>query len=402
MFRWRINFYTANSPFVSLRNEPAAKLQNARAAISPLKELTTIFPLLCLILVPTSGRTATKQAGTTQYAVTVLGVLDNPGSSTVVRQVNSYGEAVGSYNNSNKLKQDAAAFIVTSAGGFDEITDQQATDFSALYGINDTGEVAGVINGPINALPFRAVRHTQFQLLPLLSGDTSGGAYGINDQGESAGYSGGGSGSRAVWWTQKGGLNPLASPTGFTNTRALHINKLGDIVGYAGDDVKIGVLWPAKGSPIQLSTLATFVSSQAESVSDDGNVVGSAIAFDPDTVRMRAVLWPAGTSVPQDLGTLPGGAASRARDVDTIGTVVGTSDSSAGNRAFLWTAATGMLDLNTLSNDPSMILVDALCISKQGAVLALAIRQSDLPAGVGGTAEEHELPRSIVLLTPLP
>ena len=144
------------------------------------------------------------------YSVTTLGTLNDPGSSTVVRRVNSLGEAVGSFK-SGKTRQTAAAFILSNTAGFDEITDQQRTDFSALYGINDFGEVAGAINGPNSVLPFRAVRHTGFHLLPLLGQDTSGAAYGINDRGESVGSSGGPSGLRAVWWTRQGDIFELPS-----------------------------------------------------------------------------------------------------------------------------------------------------------------------------------------------
>ena len=334
------------------------------------------------------------------YVITTLGTLDNPGSSTVVRRVNSLGEAVGGFKN-NKNNQTSAAFVVSGTAGFDEITSEQPTDSSTLYGINDLGEVAGAINGPNAVLPFRAVRHTGFQLLPLIGQDTSGAAYGINDKGESAGFSGGSGGLRAVWWTRKGDATELPHLQGYTTTKALDINSKGDIVGYAGESEKVAVLWLNKGGIISLNTLYSFSSSQAESISDKGDIVGSATAFDPSVIRMRAVLWPSGSTVPRDLGALPGGVESRARDVDTNGIVVGTSASTAGNRAFIWTSADGMKDLNALANNPNIVLVDALSISKQGAILALGINKSDLPSGDASDLEEHELPRQIVLLTPI-
>lgn len=336
----------------------------------------------------------------TGYGVAMLGTLDNPGSSAVVRRVNSLGEAVGGFKN-GKTHQTSAAFILSNTAGFDEITDQQSTDFSALYGINDRGEVAGAINGPNSVLPFRAVRHTGFQILPLLDRDTSGAAYGINDQGESAGFSGGPSGLRAVWWTRKGDISELPSLPGYTTTKALDINSKGDIVGYAGDGDKVAVVWPAKGNIISLDNLYSFTSSQAESVSENGDVVGSATAFDPNSIRMRAVLWLAGSSTPQDLGALPGGSTSRARDIDSNGIAVGTSNSASGNRAFIWTSADGMRDLNSLSNSPNIVLIDAISVNKQGAILALGINRSDLPSSDTANLEEHELPRQVVLLTPI-
>jgi probable HAF family extracellular repeat protein len=336
----------------------------------------------------------------TQFAVVPLGTLDNPGSSTVLRRVNSLGEVVGGFKNGNR-RQSSAAFIISLAGGLDQITDQQNTDFSALYGINDTGEVAGAINGPTTILPFRAIRHTGFQYLPLLNQDTGGAAYGINENGEAVGFSSGTGGVRAVWWTRKGDVTALPSLSGFITTKAVDINKKGDIVGYAGEADKVAVLWPNKGVIMSLDNLLTYTSSQAESISDSGDIVGYATAFDPKAVRLRAVLWPAGSNTPRDLGALPGGSNSRARDVDDNGVVVGTSDSSVGNRAFIWTSSTGIRDLNSLSTNPAIILIDALSINKQGAILAIGIKTSDLPSGDSKDVEEHELPRQIVLLTPL-
>ncbi len=329
-----------------------------------------------------------------------LGTLDNPGSSTVVRRVNSLGEAVGGFKR-GKSKQASAAFILSTAAGFDEVTDLQLTDFSALYGINDSGEVAGSINGPLTVLPFRSVRHSAFQLLPLLPRDTSGAAYGINSKGESVGISGGSNGVHAVWWTRKGAVAELPSPSGYTTTKAIDINTKGDVVGYAGEAEKIAVLWPDKGGVVSLDNLYSYTSSQADSISDNGDVVGAATAYDPTVVRMRAVMWPAGSSIPKDLGTLAGGQTSRARDIDVNGVVVGTSDSTNGNRAFIWDSADGIRDLNSLNNDPSIILVDALSISKRGTILALGIKVSDLPSDDTSGLEEHELPRQIVLLTPI-
>lgn len=362
------------------------------------------FGALCLLLLtslasPAFG--AGKSSPLPQYLVVPLGTLDNPASSAVVRRVNSLGEVVGGYK-SSKLKQSAAAFLLTQASGFDEITDLQTTDFSATYGINDFGEVAGLINEGSNVRPFRAVRHTGFQLLTLLDGDTNGAAYGINDQGEAVGFSGGPSGTHAAWWTRKGDVTPLPLLPGYTTAKGIDINHKGDIVGFAGEDSKVAVLWPSKGAPVLLQSLPNFTNTQADSISDRGDVVGSAQGYDPANVRVRALLWTAGSTTAQDLGTLPGGSRARARDVDNTGMVVGTSESGTmGNRAFFWTASTGMQDLNTVSLDSSYVLLDAMSINKNGAILAIAVRKSDYPRHDISCVDEHELPKQIVLLTPV-
>lgn len=67
-----------------------------------------------------------------------------------------------------------------------------------------------------------------------------------------------------------------------------------------------------------------------------------------------------------------------------------------------------MLDLNTLLTNSSLILVDALSINSQGVILATGIDVNDAPPmhAMGTMAatshvEERELPRHIVLLTPV-
>lgn len=349
---------------------------------------------------------ATAAEPAAHYQPVPLGVINNAGSSTVLHRVNVHNEVVGAYRG-GKAKQVLTAFLLSSSN-FDPIADMQATDSSVSYGINDSGEIAGVFNGPVSQMPFRSVRHTGFQALPLLAGDVAGAAYGINNQGESVGFSSGPNGAHAAWWTRKGTVNQLPGLPDSEVAKAVAINNKGDIVGNAGEGNLTAVLWPDKGSAIPLQTLASYTSSRAESINDKGDVVGSATAYDDVTARIRAVLWPAGRTAPQDLGVLPGGGTSRARDIDNNGIAVGTSESDEGNRAFVWSAKTGMMDLNTLSTDPTLVLVDALSVNANGAILAIGINVADAPPMhamhtmvATSHTEERELPRHIVLLTPV-
>ncbi len=371
-----------------------------------LSKAIATTPFFSLLLVPPSAFSAPKSPAATHYAVATLGVLDNAGSSTVVRRTNSLGEVVGGFRQGSQSKS-SGAFLL-SLTGFLFLTDQQKTDYSASYGINDSGEIAGVINGANSVLPFRTVRHSQFQLLPLLPGDTGGGAYAIDENGEAAGFTSGPSGIHAVWWTRKGQVTALPGLAGGETAKAVDINDKGDIAGNAGDGDTVAVRWPNKGGAIPLDTLAGFSSSRAESINTAGDIVGASTDIEAFGTRMHATLWPAGTTNPQDLGVLSGGTNSRARDVDDNDWVVGTGDSSQGNRAFVWSSGTGMLDLNTLSTNPSLVLVDALSIDKNGVILAIGIDVNDAPPMQAmGTmvatshVEERELPRHIVLLTPV-
>src|SRR5690606_37432508 len=82
----------------------------------------------------------------------------------------------------------------------------------------------------------------------------------------------------------------------------------------------------------------------------------------------------------QDLGLLPGGAYSRALAISGDGnTVAGTADASipgggTESRAFLWTEALGIVDLNTHLptlgiNLNDWILTDALALNHDGSAI---------------------------------
>ena len=75
----------------------------------------------------------------------------------------------------------------------------------------------------------------------------------------------------------------------------------------------------------------------------------------------------------QSLGTLTGGDYSRAVAINNDGQVVGTSSSSLGIRAFIWTASGGMRDLNHLiPANLGLVLSEATCINEIGQIGALS------------------------------
>jgi probable HAF family extracellular repeat protein len=136
--------------------------------------------------------------------------------------------------------------------------------------------------------------------------------------------------------------------------------------------------------------LPDSINSEPSGINARGDVVGFSQNL---TGVRRATLWPAsGGAV--DIGTLPGGSFSQAFGINERGDIVGTSGSNAGNRAFVWTAATGFLDVNSLIAPSPFILTTAVGINDAGMIIATG-------HDTGGEGhEEHEAPIRVFLLKP--
>jgi len=101
----------------------------------------------------------------------------------------------------------------------------------------------------------------------------------------------------------------------------------------------------------------------------------------------------------QDLGTLPGAGYSRALSINNRGEIVGSSQSSLGSRAFLWTNGSGRQDLNTLIPSGSdFVLFEAISVNDLGEILALGNDDDGHGHGHG----DHEAPARVFLLIPEP
>jgi probable HAF family extracellular repeat protein len=74
----------------------------------------------------------------------------------------------------------------------------------------------------------------------------------------------------------------------------------------------------------------------------------------------------------QDLGTLPGEDFNIAADVNASGTVVGVADLLNSPRGFVWTASTGMQDLNTLV-PPEWNIWSASSINDRGEIVGTGV-----------------------------
>lgn len=338
--------------------------------------------------------TSTALAQQARYRAVEYARLVDPGTISVVRDINNRDEVVAGFKASNRRKL-SQAFILLPSGPL-EVGAAVSTDNAVAYGLNDAGEVVGAFNTATALRPFTSTRQSNFRQLPLLPQDTGGAAFAINNSGEAVGYSSGINGQRAVFWTRAGTVQALPGSVG-TSSRASDINLRGDVVGVLEGASPRGALWSGKESLVRLAPPSGFTGSEATGINERGHVVGFAIGTAGDPDRSRAVLWRAAGSDPIDLGTLPGGNFSRAHGISDRGEVVGVSTSAEGEHAFIWTEAAGMVDLNSLVSLPDLTLVNAVSINRNGVILAIAQEAHD---EAGEDDHHHGGPQRIVVLRP--
>jgi len=226
---------------------------------------------------------------------------------------------------------------------------------SAAFGLNGLGEVVGTSNSPSSPVQccdaFLWSSSGKIQDLGALPGCAATGI-GINDRGEVAGisspntYPGNASSCHPFLWNSTNGMQDLGLPPGAIVAGVGGINNAGVIVGgyiSASDFTPRSYIWTSRGGFRDLG----IPQSEAAGINDKGHVVGryNTCSF---CAKGRAFLWQPKRGM-RDLGMLPGQTYSSAWAVNVHDQVVGGS----GSYAFLWTKATGMLNLNDLIDTSS-------------------------------------------------
>jgi probable HAF family extracellular repeat protein len=134
--------------------------------------------------------------------------------------------------------------------------------------------------------------------------------------------------------------------------------------------VSAAFIWTKNAGMTSLGTLPGGDASEASDINNAGSVVGfSSIK----SAGKHAFLWTSGTGM-QDLGTLPGDTNSQAYRINNPGNVIGSSMGPDVTHAFLWTPSGGVQNLGTLGGDSS-----ALDLNNNGDVVGTST------APMGGT-----------------
>ncbi len=298
------------------------------------------------------------------------------GTWSYAAAINAAGQVVGD-------AQDAGgsfrAFSWTPAAGLVNLGTLGGS-LSQAFSVNDAGQVVGAANLASEA------GHA-FVWTPvggMVDLGTLGGmnsiAHAITASGQVVGsseYSSSPGRFRAFVWTPGGGMVGLGSGIG-SSADAVDPT-LGQVVGtdVASDGRRHAFSWSPPGSYVILGNLGGN-STQPTAVNASGQVVGYAQRRNFSPSSEHAFAWSAATGL-VDLGTLPpygDNTSSRALFVTHDGQVFGESfhftATTSEKRAFVWTASSGMLDLNDLTpkRPPGVLISSPRAVAEDGSIIA--------------------------------
>jgi MYXO-CTERM domain-containing protein len=278
-----------------------------------IRTVTKSILLTCILLACATSRGA---------SFTPLGALPGGAFRSEAHGVSYDGSVVVGASGPFGASQ---AFRWTESGGMSPLPDGAFVNTFAT----DISENGLVITGMINNSG--GVFWTQSEGMTLLGG---GGAFGLSYEGSVI------VGSSYRWTSATGRVN-----LPFSSVKAVSADGSVVVGWFVNGGVTYAGRWTEATGRVSLGTLpATNIQSFATEISADGLVIvgGSNTGTANDTVAFR---WTQSGGM-VGLGDLPGGSVnSQATDVSADGSVVvGISDSGVPD-SFVWTAASGMLNL---------------------------------------------------------
>lgn len=317
----------------------------------------------------------------------LLGVL-LPVLSTGVFELSTVAPATASAVNQHGHRS-CQGFVLTDLGVL-------GGEDSRAYAVSSNGFVAGLGDSSpgSGSRGFHAFRWTPrhpFAVtgtladLGTLRTDGRSGAFGINRSGLTVGVSLSAEGGSTAFVVDRR-MRALPGLGGMSG--AEDVDDRGRVAGYAraSDGADHAVVWVRRQRAFRIVDLgvpAGRVGSSASAISSYGHVAGD--VSDPDYYGFAALWTPrrphATVGTWRELGVLPGGTGSAARDVNRFGVVVGEGDSAEGDRGWLFDtrADTRMRVLPTL---PDGWASHAFAVNDHG----LVVGYSDLGDGTGDRA----------------
>jgi probable HAF family extracellular repeat protein len=252
------------------------------------------------------------------------------------------------------------------------------TNYSYATDINNLGQVVGTAT--VNSLNDTSGQTTGFLWtagtgmirLPTLGLATNVPAA-INNAGQIAGGLAFGSLNSHAYLLDGAGIRDIDT-LGSVSSQATDLNDAGQVVGSAS--AVAGRPRPFRWTAEQGMEVLPLLMFGARGAANSINAAGQIVGWSEGTFSSRAVLWTSPTQV-ADLGTL-GGTTARANGINTAGQVVGSSyDAQGYPRAFLWTPAGGMVDLNSLiAPGTGWLVTEANDINDGGQIVGVGFYNS--------------------------
>ena len=256
------------------------------------------------------------------------------------------------------------------AAGQTEYTLVEMNGFTPAYDLNDAGTVVGFWNGPNGSRGYVWTQAAGAQ--PMITDPTLINRFpiydyfprrlAINANGVIAGQASANPDAFNVFRAAiyHGTLRVLGAPTEGDNSQAAHgINNLGMVVGRYYSNSQTGFVWTsASGLQVMPGDAVSGPGGDAHDVNDAGSVVGYASASQATGQLDAGFIW----SAAEGLRLLPKvesapSAVHQAMAINAGGVVVGRFVGAA-NGVFLWSAATGTIDLAAPPGIPEFVDVN--------------------------------------------
>lgn len=292
-----------------------------------------------------------------RYRLTQI-VPDTPASTVAAADLNDRGQAVGFVQDASG-RDHAFAWRAGTLTNLGPMLDPTSPRSRALAN-NDRGDILGFFFDPksdasVNFL----LRRGQVTRIDGLPGGQTG-VVDINDRRQIIGNSFFEDGSSQAFVWEDGNVMQLPPLPGDATAAVFVLNERGVALGTSDGATRHVVIWE-DGAAVDLEIPGAAV---PRDINDREQVTG--------TLERRGFLWERGTLV--QLPTLEGAVITQAASINNAAEIVGTSALETGPRATLWEDEQ-VFDLNALirGNDPLrpfVSLQDASSINDRGAIVA--------------------------------
>lgn len=314
-----------------------------------------------------AGMSSGAAQAVTGYSITDLG--SGVVSASGWMGINNAGQVAGATN------IDGVQYATIYTNGVIQILGTFGGNQTTATAISDNGKVTGFSQTTNGERAFLYENGTM-QNLGTLGGHLSIG-FGINNAGQVTGASYSNSEVPHAFFYSNGTMMDLGTLEGGSNSAGTAINNSGQVTGYSttrtitGDQRESAFLY-SNGTMLDIGTLGGS-NANPLAINDNGAVTGSSLTA--GNGANHAFLYSNGNML--DLGALSGGS-SIGFDINMAGQVVGRADYVVNGKfasvGFLYSAETGIIDLNTLLPSSSgLMLTSAQGINDAGQILGTGI-----------------------------